>query len=418
MSFVSNLEHDFQHLKTRIDGLLARLDLAWKKLRDQLQPAELQAIVQLLQRAHDQAQYALIHGDLPPGQPPVPWELAHGLSVLHLGNAQPLPQSVDELKTQVMKDGTLLGCRQWELLDLRWSEALLNWIENLRKHAPFATTPALIEMADEVLLDMAGDWGTGYFETQSAAQRVAELMLADQADVTIHLGDVYYAGTGTEEDADLTHWPQGSLASFSLNSNHEMYSGAHGYFAEIQALFPRQQGTSYFALFNTHWLILGLDSAYAADEMNLYMDGNLNTQQIQWLKGLVAEKGQGRRIMVLSHHQGLDISGQQQTALYKQVVDALGRVPDYWYWGHLHNGICYAPQNGMYGRCIGHGAIPYGVTSELKGKPRVKWSETLSADDPNYPLRVRNGYVRVKLNGAQISETFVGENGAVSWPLA
>lgn len=415
MSFVSNLEHEYEQVKARVDGLLARLELAWKKLRSELEPKELQAIVQLLQRAHDQAQYALIHGDLPPGQAPVPWELAHGLSVLHLGNAKPLPQTVAELQTQVMKDGTLLGCRQWELLDLRWSEALLNWIENLRKHATFGTTPALIEIADNVLLDMAGDWGTGYFQPNSAAQRVADLIKQDQPDFTVHLGDVYYAGTGSEENADLADWPMGRQASFSLNSNHEMYSGAHGYFAEIAALFPKQQGTSYFALFNSHWLIVGLDSAYAADEMNLYMDGNLNPPQQQWLKDLVASKGQGRKIMVLSHHQGLDISGQQQTALYKQVVAALGRVPDYWYWGHLHNGICYAPKDGMYGRCIGHGAIPYGVTRELKGNPQVLWSETLSADDPNYPLRVRNGYVRVKLSGSQISEDFIGETGAVSW---
>ncbi|KAF0867293.1 metallophosphoesterase [Pseudomonas sp. LD120] len=417
MPLISNLEHDVDRVKTRIDGLLARLDLAWKKLRHQLEPAELQAIVQLLQRAHDQAQYALIHGDLPPGQAPVPWELAHGLSVLHLGNATPLPQTVAQLQTQVMKDGTLLGCRQWELLDLRWSEALLNWIENLRDHAPFGITPALIEMPDTVLLGMAGDWGTGYFQPNSAAQRVADLIKQDQPDFTVHLGDVYYAGTGSEENADLADWPMGRQASFSLNSNHEMYSGAHGYFAEIAALFPKQQGTSYFALFNSHWLIVGLDSAYAADEMNLYMDGNLNPPQQQWLKDLVASKGQGRKIMVLSHHQGLDISGQQQTALYKQVVAALGRVPDYWYWGHLHNGICYAPQGGMYGRCIGHGAIPYGVTRELQGNPRVQWSETLSANDPNYPLRVRNGYVRVKLDGSQISEAFVSETGALSWPV-
>ncbi|MBP5099496.1 hypothetical protein HUT24_03300 [Pseudomonas protegens] len=69
----------------------------------------------------------------------------------------------------------------------------------------------------------------------------------------------------------------------------------------------------------------------------------------------------------------------------------------------------------MYGRCIGHGAIPYGVTSELKGNAQVQWSETLSADDPNYPLGVRNGYVKVRLDGLQISETFIGETGAVSW---
>ncbi|RBJ68007.1 metallophosphoesterase, partial [Pseudomonas sp. MWU12-2534b] len=140
--------------------------------------------------------------------------MAHGPSVLHLGNAKPLPQTVDELQIHVMKYGTLLGCRQWELLDLRWSEALLNWIENLRKHAPFGSTPALIEMADNVLLDMAGDWGPGHFHPNSAAQRVADLIHQDQPDVTLHLGAVYYSGNCTAEGADLVDWPPGSLASF------------------------------------------------------------------------------------------------------------------------------------------------------------------------------------------------------------
>lgn len=184
-------------------------------------------------------------------------------------------------------------------------EALVAWIENLRDHATFGTTPALLQIPDEVLLDLAGDWGTGYFEPQSAAQRVADLITADQPHVTIHLGDVYYAGTDSDERNNLASWPMGSKASFSLNSNHEMYSGAHGYFDEIQTLFPDQQNTSYFALFNTHWLIIGLDSAYASDEMQLYMDGNLNAVQEQWLSDLMASHGQGRKIILLSHHQGL-----------------------------------------------------------------------------------------------------------------
>jgi len=424
MSLASSLEHEFDRVKAQVDGLVARFDLAWKKLRNQLEPKELQAILDLVQRAHDQAQYAIAHGDLPPGQPPVPWELAHGMSVLHLGAAQPLPQSVDQLATQVLKDGSLLGCRKWELLDLKWSEALVAWIENLRDHATFGTTPALLEIPDEVLLDLAGDWGTGYFEPKSAAQRVADLITADQPQVTIHLGDVYYAGTDSDEKNNLASWPMGSKASFSLNSNHEMYSGAHGYFDEIQTLFPDQQDTSYFALFNTHWLVIGLDSAYASDEMQLYMDGNLNAVQEQWLSDLMASHGQGRKIILLSHHQGLDITGKTPTALYGQVCKALGnRAPDYWYWGHLHNGIFYASRTDpqgmgvMNGRCVGHGAIPYGDASELDGAPGVLWSETQKAGDANYPLRVLNGYARVKLQGAQITEQFVSEKGTVRWPL-
>lgn len=411
MSLVSHWEHEFDKVKLRLHGVVTRLEMAWKKLVSELEPEEYQAIVALLQRGHDQAHYVLKNGDLPDDQPSVPWELAHGLSILHIGNATPLPQSADELQTRVLKDGSLLGCRKWELLDLLWSEALLKWIENLRHHAPFATNPALMRMDSDVTLAIAGDWGTGPFDSHAPAVAVANQMQLAQADFTIHLGDVYYAGTHSQEDVDMVGWPMGKHGSFTLNSNHEMYSGAHGYFKELAKRFPAQQGTSYFALYNDDWLVIGLDTAYASDPINLYMDGALNKQQIDWMKDLPQRK----KIMVLSHHQGFDISGHNKTALYQPVCDALGREPDYWYWGHLHNGICYAAQGGLHARCAGHGAIPYGNASELNGHSRVLWSETQNARDEAYPDRVLNGYVKVRLVGENIEETFIGEDGSVRW---
>ncbi|KIH81213.1 metallophosphoesterase [Pseudomonas batumici] len=406
-----HLEHELAKIFVRLNGLKARLELSWKKLVSDIEPEEFRAIQDLLQRGHDQAQYVIEHGDLPNDRPAVPWELSHGLSILHLGSASPLPKSEQELPTQVLKDGTLLGCRKWELLDLLWSEALIKWIENLRHHAPFATTPALVKMEREVVLAIAGDWGTGPFDSHAPAVSVANQMQLAEADFSIHLGDVYYAGTGSQENVDMRGWPHGKFGSFTLNSNHEMYSGAHGYFAELKARFPVQNGTSYFALYNDDWLIVGLDSAYASDAMNLYMDGALNEAQIQWMQGLPKRK----KLMVLSHHQGFDIGGQHQTALYQPVCDALGRVPDYWYWGHLHNGIVYAEQGGLKARCAGHGAIPYGVTSELDGNERVLFSESKNAMDDEYPERVLNGYARVRLSGEEIIEEFIGEDGSVRW---
>lgn len=406
-----HFEHELAKIRVRLSGLKARLELSWKKLISEIEPEEFQAIQLLLQRGHDQAQYVLEHGDLPDDEPSVPWELSHGLSILHMGDAKALPQSEAQLQTRVLKDGSLLGCRKWELLDLLWSEALIKWIENLRRHAPFATTPALIRMDRNVVLAIAGDWGTGPFESHAPAVNVAQQMQLAQADFTVHLGDVYYAGTGSQEDVDMKGWPMGTHGAFTLNSNHEMYSGAHGYFAELKARFPVQQGTSYFALYNDDWLIVGLDSAYAAKPLNLYMDGVLNQPQIEWMRGLPKRK----KIMVLSHHQGFDISGHHQTTLYQPVCDALGRVPDYWYWGHLHNGIVYAEQNGLKARCAGHGAIPYGKACELDGHERVLFSETQKAGDPEYPERVLNGYVRVRLSGEEIVEEFVGEDGSVRW---
>jgi len=406
-----HFEHELAKILVRLNGLKARLELSWKKLISEIEPEEFQAIQMLLQRGHDQAQYVLEHGDLPPGQAPVPWELSHGLSILHMGNATALPTSEAQLQTRVLSDGSLLGCRKWELLDLLWSEALIKWIENLRRHAPFATTPALIRMDHDVVLAIAGDWGTGPFDSHAPAVSVANQMQLAQADFTFHLGDVYYAGAGSQENVDMAGWPMGKHGAFTLNSNHEMYSGAHGYFAELKSRFPMQQGTSYFALYNDDWLIVGLDSAYASKPLNLYMDGALNQQQIDWMQSLPKRK----KLMVLSHHQGFDIGGQNNTTLYQPVCDALGRVPDYWYWGHLHNGIVYAEQGGLKARCAGHGAIPYGDASELDGNERVLFSEFQDANDPEYPLRVLNGYVKVRLSGEALIEEFIGEDGSVRW---
>ena len=146
MSAVGHLKHEYDKVKVRLHGLFTRVEMAWMKLISELEPEEFQAIIKLLQRGHDQAQYVLKNGELPDDGPAVPWELSHGLSILRIGNATPLPQSPDQLQTKVLKDGTLLGCRKWELLDLLWSEALLKWIENLRHHATFGTDPAMVTM--------------------------------------------------------------------------------------------------------------------------------------------------------------------------------------------------------------------------------------------------------------------------------
>ncbi|AUH51315.1 metallophosphoesterase [Chromobacterium sp. ATCC 53434] len=368
-----------------------------------------QQILDRLQQVHQQVRAVIDSGSTESGG--IPWELARGLSILDkVLDGKPLPTTEDELPTRVMDDGTLLGCRKWELLDPLWGEALVQWIGHLWDYAPWAGQPGRIQIADKVSFCIAGDWGTGDY----IAAKVAAAMRRQPADYTIHLGDVYYAGVGSDESNDLAGWPPGVSGQFTLNSNHEMYNGALGYFGELSSKFPMQQGTSYFSLHNGNWLIVGLDSAYHSDKMGLYMDGALGDLQTAWLKQLAA--GWGGKIMLLSHHQGYTMDGSATTPLYRDVAAALGRAPDYWYWGHLHNVICYRPQGRLVARCVGHGAIPYGPAKLLDGKPGVEWAETRSADDSRYPERVLNGFVRLELDGAALSETFYDENGYQRWP--
>ena len=228
------------------------------------------------------------------------FEFAHALSVLapELSERGPLPQTAEELPTKVEKDGSLLGTGKWELLDLGWLEALAGWFEHLDNRAEFDTNPQTVPISNDTSLCIAGDWGTGYWRKTplSAAEKVKTAMVALQPDLTIHLGDVYYAGSADQEQANLVDiWPAGSQGTFTLNSNHEMYDGAFSYFDALAARFQGQKGCSYFALENDDWLIVGLDSAYHADEWTLYMDGDIGDAQRQWLRGLPARRGSWAR---------------------------------------------------------------------------------------------------------------------------
>ncbi|WP_425220109.1 metallophosphoesterase family protein [Ralstonia solanacearum] len=393
----------FEDWKTRIETDLENARQNFERKRQ---------ILARLKQVHQQVRQVIDSGST--SATGIPWELAHGLTIMEgVAAGKPLPTTVAELPTRVMDDGTLLGCRKWELLDPKWGEALVAWIEHLTNRAPWGQTPGSVAMPNQVSLAIAGDWGTG----DGIAGKVAKAMGQNPAHYTIHLGDVYYAGASPDEGKDLSAWPAGTLGQFTLNSNHEMYSGAVGYFQELAQRFPLQNGTSYFSLHNDHWLIIGLDTAYYADEMNLYMDGTLGDQQTAWLKQLAQAQGGSKRIMLLSHHQGYSIDGTSKTALYGQVLNALGREPDYWYWGHLHNVICYQPQGKLLGRCVGHGAIPYGKASILDNKAQVAWAETQSADDDQYPDRILNGFVRLTLDGQTLQEAFIDENGNQRWPL-
>jgi len=211
-----------------------------------------------------------------------------------------------------------------------------------------------------------------------------------------------------------------------------MYPGGVGYFGEALAspLFAAQQQTSWFALEYGQWLVLGLDSAYF-DPSPLYMDGALfdpkspDNPQVQWLKGLDTT---GKKILVLTHHTGLSVDGSRVTTLWSQVAQVLGRAPDVWYWGHVHNAAVYTA--GSAGgstlcRCNGHAAIPFAGSDWLADAVtagRVAYYPKTPipnpSGDPKLALRVCNGFAQVRLFGdGRIEEGFyevgAGQEGAV-----
>jgi len=340
----------------------------------------------------------------------------------------------------VADDGTIFGESTYEQMDLHWLWAFINYL--LVKYIPiskasFNRTPASpIQLTGaapgEVKIAIVGDWGTGKYPT-GPAEDIMSQIVSKNPDYIIHLGDVYYAGTtgdlflphDEEQDNFLDCWPGAapfdSGRSFTLNSNHEMYGGANGYYSALaDPRFGAQNNTSYFALQFGGWTLLGLDSAYFTTS-TFFMLGSIgadsgDTTQNDWIQGLGISAD---KTIVMTHHTGLSASGAMENSqLCNEVNTALGGDPAAWYWGHIHNGIVYksptvANRNTL-ARCVGHGAIPFGNGYGVAGPFVEYYSHTPNPNLPNTP-RVLNGFAMLTISSSgTVTEEFFEQDNATA----
>lgn len=333
----------------------------------------------------------------------------------------------------VTEDGTLFGLATYEQLDPRWVWSLVDYlfVKATDDRAQFSTTqvqPITLSgsQPNQVTIALVGDWGTGVYSDGQAVDVMNQIKSLNP-DYIIHLGDVYYAGTnadfpppGEEVDNYLSLWPD--VASFMLNSNHEMYSGAKGYFRVLaeQNPFSQQQATSYFALQYGGWTILGLDSAYF-DKSALFMNGALGGTagvQAQWIDSLISS-GQidPQKLIVLTHHNGLSYDGKTEVAISSELNSILGGDPAAWYWGHIHNGIVYKTPTitgrNTLARCVGHGAIPFGQAFGLVNDADnvAYYAKTINQAIPNNNILVCNGFALLTINAnGSVTEEFYEQN--------
>lgn len=347
----------------------------------------------------------------------------------------------------VLSDGTIVGLSKYEQLDVGWAYAPINYIFNIIDSgaiAKFRTGSAVIAApSSTVRVGVYGDWGTGYFQDgnlDSPAQLVIEQLQKRNAHFNIHLGDVYYAGTDThrfpagEEKNNFINLVAATNLknNLTLNSNHEMYGGMNGFYEALDSgNFSGQQGIGYFAVESHDWVLIGLDSAYDATYENtksvLYMDGAIReAAQLDFIAGY---KNQKKPLILFCHHPCVDFGGTKATGLWNDVTGALGRAPEFWYFGHTHTGIAYSDQSfpgkqGCVARCLGHAAIPYGKARGLFQKdgtlqPEVDWvaHEPLPDAYPNstpaQANRVLNGFACLDLSATELKETIYTQTGSV-----
>jgi Calcineurin-like phosphoesterase len=278
----------------------------------------------------------------------------------------------------------------------------------------FNSNPAEYEIkSDYPLLIVVGDWGSGSKPAQQVGKLMGEqIQQAGQRPVAvIHLGDVYPSGQSEDyQNNFLPYWPvpQGGLSgvtSWSLNGNHDMYSGAWYYFDYLlaDARFAKQRSavngepTSFFRLRTPSWDLVGLDTAWHSNVVDrrepLAEEGDLDDpqgKQATAVAGWANDAKQNRRaLMLLSHHQfvsaftpslGEGIEGTLTVApkLKNKLGPVLstGRVRA-WLWGHEHRCVGFKALNlqpsGIsiaYPRCLGHGGMhmpPYTADGPPQG---------------------------------------------------
>lgn len=211
-------------------------------------------------------------------------------------------------------------------------------------------SPVPEPIPDDAQLAVFGDWGTGLYGAPAIAQTIAGL---SRCDIVLHVGDTYYSGEQSEVHNRLVgDWPKrpAGTVNRSLNGNHEMYSGGQGYFQALNDFF--HQSASCFAMQNSNWILVCLDTAYN--------DFDLDAKQVAWLKTVVEAAGT-RKLILFSHHQPFSQLDAQGPKLQVALADLLTRQRIHaWFWGHEHRLVLYDPhpQWGFKGRCIGHGGFP------------------------------------------------------------
>ncbi len=308
------------------------------------------------------------------------------------------------------------------------------------KHA-FGNEPTEQRLADRARVVLISDWGTG----TPRAQRLAELArrrleeAEDRERHLIHLGDVYYCGLpGEYRSRFLDPWPArglpGSVSSWNLNGNHDMYSGGQTYFDVIsRPPFAQQAGTSCFRLFNDHWQFIALDTAYE--------DNDLYNRQLPWLERWVEEfraSGDSRRTVLLSHHQlgsalaekSVGAGIREKTAKVRQSGDIHA-----WFWGHEHRAFVYEPYMGVNCPvCLGNGGVPdllshrltfAGAYAEAAGVftdiaawfkhvppgPKILWQPPEPDVDAQGLKWEKLGFVVLDIDGDSGAATYIDEDG-------
>jgi hypothetical protein len=250
------------------------------------------------------------------------------------------------------------------------------------------------------------DFGTGYYHSRYIAKQLREAKYP----YAVHLGDVYYSGTQSEFDDYFIRELDPMLNDtciYTLNSNHEMFSGSVPYFKYLVKRMsnPKQkQRGSYFCLKSAKFNLIGIDTDY-------YEESRYNNAKLKiWLENRLLEGRKSGQMNILFsanepyEHNSSDLTDLINIDLRKLVIDK--KLVDLWFWGNVHYCALYDRSSKLpfIGSCVGHGGYPYYTQSkdeDYKCPVRVRFLETRSRFWKWPQMRQdvgNNGYCLMKLN--------------------
>ncbi len=297
-----------------------------------------------------------------------------------------------------------------------WAFRLFARRPKLPKPAENAVYP-LVARDGRTTVALFSDWGTGYYHSRYITAHIARMGVAQ----AIHLGDVYYIGSQSQFDDQVTPVLEPLLKQmpvYMLNANHEMDSEGIPYFKYLRhkqaqgrkrGFAAQPQETSYFCLRNDGYQVIGIDTAY-------HEKGRHNDDDLQAWLGARLEEGRdaGLTTVLLSQNEPYarrKNSGGVAVHERRELCDEdLGAFVDAglihaWFWGDEHYAALYEPNDAMpfVGSCVGHGGYPFGIKRDDAGPndlvPLV-WAETGSRFEGIPGLRQdrgNNGFCHVTL---------------------
>ncbi|HEY0815150.1 MAG TPA: metallophosphoesterase [Pseudonocardia sp.] len=295
---------------------------------------------------------------------------------------------------------------------------------------PFNPRPATYAISDSARLVLVSDWGTGLQEAQAVAAAMGDAVaegLAQGRDVhVVHLGDVYYSGLPSEYQRHvLAYWPvtaaqqNAGVTSWSLNGNHDMYSGGFGFFGTLlgDPRFVRQRAadgpTSWFHLTSPKWDFIGLDTAWDPDVLSRGNVGVLADPQAAYVRSVAAFPR--AKIALLSHHQYVTAYDQEDMGpeLGRKLGPVLGTgVVRAWWWGHEHRCMTFRASGGVaFPRCIGNGGVPMIAHDPNAPIPPPGEWEYRAAVERDGKRWARFGFTVLDLDGDHLHASYRDQDG-------